>query len=361
MPMFRTMRDELYKFRKCKKISIDGSAQGIPYSHYRKQGNPFSSSFNNGFGYNNREYLQNMPKDYTPNINAPAVRQSQYDPETNFDFTIPHTNQPKLFRPFPELPKNNMEMFDYDKAKQINEILNEIMQRVYEERDTLSPPEDMPLTESFKSDSTLESKLKDDRLARFFDITDALCILQKSLPEDHHDVVSLRQAFREMFENPDFLPTLEDFGVEDKPSKLGNGNPYENDDLDQLQNTNGTSLNQTAAEHNDINIEQIASGEYTPYEQQSMNTAENSFNPSASTSETLPDQDNIANTNGMNIFDANSAFDEINNAVDQVVFEQPQQDPWKQQEDPYNQMGLMDPFYMMPSQMGPGFGPMQGL
>ena len=69
---------------------------------------------------------------------------------------------------------------------------------------------------------------------------------------------------------------------------------------------------------------------------------------------------------GLEVFDVNAAFDEINQAMDQAAaFEQPEMDPWEQQDDYYKQMTMMmdmqmqymaNPF-QMPGPMGPGYGP----
>jgi hypothetical protein len=74
---------------------------------------------------------------------------------------------------------------------------------------------------------------------------------------------------------------------------------------------------------------------------------------------------------GLEVFDVDppSAVDEINQAMDQAVaFQEPEMDPWQQQDDPYHQMNQMmdmqmqymvNPF-QMPDAMGPGYGPMMG-
>jgi hypothetical protein len=361
--MLGPMQDELYKLRKRKKRSIDGSVPGVPYARYRRSTTPSLGSICFRPGYRHNDYMKDFPQDYTPNINAPAVRHNEYYPESDYDFT-PHTHEPMLFRPFSEISQEREEKFDYDKAKKINEILNEIMRQMYERRDALSTPTNVSAADTFKSGSTLESKLSDERLARLFDITDALGILQDALPADHPDVVNLRQVFREMLDNPDFMPTPEDFGVKDRSSNLGTGNPYENDDLAKFRNGNEqTEVRQfDSTQHNYSGLEQTANLEYTAYEQQGMNAAEDGINSSNPEPETGANADNWARAfemNGMDVFDANPAFGEINHAIDQVTqSEQPQPDPWKQQEDSYNQM-IMDP-YQMGGPMMPGFGPMPG-
>jgi hypothetical protein len=269
------------------------------------------------------------------------------------DFAVPCTHEPKLFRPFPEIIHNHQEAFDYDKVKRANEILNEIMQQVYEEKDALSAPLDTTPTDSSESGATLDSRLDNEKINSFFDITDALGILQNSLPADHPDVVGLRQAFHEMFENLDFFPKPEDFGAEDKPSKLGNGDPYINDDIVGLQADKDTALEQFGAERRaqDGGLEQVVGQEYAAYEQTGHVT------------DVLADehsQDNWSEafeTKGMDVFDVNPAENEINQAIDHACqMPQPEPDPWNMQYDPFNQM--MQPQYMpdpfgMPGMMGP--------
>jgi len=72
-------------------------------------------------------------------------------------------------------------------------------------------------------------------MQRFIDITGALAHLQKVFPEDHPDIINLRAAFHEIFDNPEVVSKLESFAPYTGPSNLGDGNPYENDDFDRVE------------------------------------------------------------------------------------------------------------------------------
>ena len=55
-------------------------------------------------GYPVDLYMWGMPRDYHPNINAPAAQSDEYMVDPDWEsHHIPHSHQPHLFRPFPEL------------------------------------------------------------------------------------------------------------------------------------------------------------------------------------------------------------------------------------------------------------------
>ena len=86
-------------------------------------------------------------------------------------------------------------------------------------------------------DSLMEREASSEQMQKdlpeLWDIADALGHLQNVFPEDHPDIVNLRAAAHEILEHPECLPQFEDFGVELTESRLGSGNPYEMDLVDE--------------------------------------------------------------------------------------------------------------------------------
>lgn len=382
MSLLRPMQNELYKFRKRKKISIDGSVAGIPYSRYRRSIRPYSGPFRPG-----SNYLRNTSQNYTPNINAPAVRQNQYDPEDDFDFFVPRTHEPKLFRPFPEIPQNHDEVFDYDKAKKANEILSEIMQQVYEKGDVLDFVEgtgvplhkidsnsdtemhsDISLDDSI--DNMLNNNVNDQNLDNMVPdlgkIAETLWFLENKLPHDHPDIINLKEAMiqlghRELNETEQSTEFQQAYDSKDDwQSNLGSGDPYKNDNILEFQasfapsDTEQFDAMQTSEQAAEGNLEQMVQHEQMAYEQADAMAVEFCE----------PQQDSWAQAfemNGLDVFDTNPAKDEINHAMQEASqMLQPEPDPWLMPYDPFNQM--MQPQYMpdpfgMPGMMGPMPGP----
>ena len=167
-----------------------------------------------------------------------------------------------------------------------------------------------------------------DGLPNLADIADAIFQLEKALPPDHPDLVNLRAAARERFEQQESWPSPEDFGGDLGPSKLGTGDPYE----------------------------------LAPYEE-----AGQAFGPddASQMSQEMFDQ-TMAQVVGpqMALEPMGEALDPMQDAYEQQ-FEQgleaivheamPEQDPFEMQQQMYDEQMrmLMNPF-MMPGQFGPG-------
>ena len=102
----RPLLDELFKYRKRKKHSIDGSVPGVPYRNYRRLTTPRFGS--RSFNSNSRQpdYLGNIPSQYQPNIFAPSVDWSEYRQDHEDFIHIPHIPAPHNFstRSLPENP-----------------------------------------------------------------------------------------------------------------------------------------------------------------------------------------------------------------------------------------------------------------
>jgi hypothetical protein len=75
------MRDELFRYRKRKKVSLDGSIAGAPYNSFRRSrrhvsGMPHRSG---SPGYHHGSYTPGNPRGYRPSLNAPSVDWDEYD------------------------------------------------------------------------------------------------------------------------------------------------------------------------------------------------------------------------------------------------------------------------------------------
>jgi len=130
MPMFRAMRDELSKYRRRKRRPMDGSVPGAPYVGYRR-----SRRYVSGLPYVPRRpshhhnlYNWGVPREYHPNLNAPAAQSEEYWPNENWEsHMLPHSTDPKLFRPFPDLPPEEKNI-TYEKSKTKSEFFLKLME-----------------------------------------------------------------------------------------------------------------------------------------------------------------------------------------------------------------------------------------
>ena len=164
-----------------------------------------------------------------------------------------------------------------------------------------------------------------DSLPNLADIADVISQLKEVLPPDHPDLVNLRAAAHEWLEHRESWPGLEDFGGDPGPSKLGIGDPYE----------------------------------LAPYEE-----AGQAFEPDDISQMSQEVFDSAMAGQQMAPEPMSEAFDPMQDAYEQQ-FEQsleaivheamPEQDPFEMQQRMYDEQMrmLMNPF-MMPGQLGPG-------
>ena len=111
MSIPRQLRNELFKYRKGRK-SVDGTVPGIPYTGYSKSRHYVSGTpyIPRGHGNHHDIYNWGAPRDYHPNIHAPAAQSDEYWPDQNFEsHMISHPTDPRLFRSYPELPTEESE------------------------------------------------------------------------------------------------------------------------------------------------------------------------------------------------------------------------------------------------------------
>ncbi|MFC1652696.1 hypothetical protein ACFL3F_03145 [Planctomycetota bacterium] len=80
---------------------------------------------------------------------------------------------------------------------------------------------------------TASEQTPDEIAQEFLDISGALGHLQTLFPEDHPDIVNLRNALHGILDDPEAVSKLESLAGEVGPSKLGTGNPYEMDSFEE--------------------------------------------------------------------------------------------------------------------------------
>ena len=224
MSMSRPMSEELFKYRKRKKVSLDGSVPGVPYTHFRRSrrhisGMPYIPGRPT---YHHDLYNTINHKEYHPRLNVPAVQLEEYLPNEDWDsHEISHSTDPRLFRPFPELPAME-EIVTHAKSREVSKFflrVMEVMYQPFEESQEIPSLADiwkehcsvqeqnMPGIESTAEDESL------DYCPGVTEIGDALAKLSPVLPSDHQDLINLRTAMRELLGFQELWPELEDSGI----------------------------------------------------------------------------------------------------------------------------------------------------
>ena len=444
MSHLKPLRDILFRYRKRKKHSIDGSVPGMPYQRYRRFTTPHIGSPIRQSGYQQKDYLGAIPDQYRPNMFSPAVDWTEYQPH-NDEFT-PILKTPQVHSPLGiSLSENPMpvassdelsmtELFqmnsgarprpqegpipvEFEEIRHLLEGVRVPLHKLGSLQETDSE-EAIPFADGIHGRLHIPENEQHPMLPDLEQITEALDILQDRLPRDHPDVINLREAQKQMSwqqflkikQSPDFLGHNEQSNDEWQ-SKLGSGNPYENDDLIELadeyddlaskQDIDREAMQREMLVRHDVSLlqevqdlEQKLFADEMPEDtvfQKAMaqepmleEVVEQGYEQSqfqaggvemAEPDTMFGPPIDIANAGqpeqfmGLEVFDTNPASKEINQAIDQAAaFEQSEMDPWKKQYDPFQQMAMMmdmqmpymaNPF-QMPGQMGPGFGPMPG-
>ena len=81
------LRSELFKYRKRKKLSIDGSVGGISYQRHHRFTTPQLGSRPSGFrSLHQKDYLGQIPNRYRPNMFSPSTSWTEYQSDHD-DFT----------------------------------------------------------------------------------------------------------------------------------------------------------------------------------------------------------------------------------------------------------------------------------
>ena len=444
MSHLRALRDELFKYRKRKKGSIDGTVPGVPYQRYRRSTTPALGSRPRGSGgYHHDDYLDDIPSKYRPNMFSPAVDWDEY--RQDHDEFTPILKTPQDRRQLDDIfPENPMPVASSDEMSLTEqwlmnmgvrprhqegpvegdiEDIRHLLDGVHVPLHAIGSHLDINSQEAIPFPDGIHTRLNSPEtehpqlLPDLDHITEALNILQTRLPEDHPDILNLRQAQKQLawqqIEEFQQDPTFQEkYQADDGwQSNLGpTGNPYEDNHIVQMEMELATQEEDHFAPIEDVVQEPMVQDEWVPHyddcliqdvdqpffeEPMPDQMAEaDGFQPKPMLEEmveqefmvleateagmAMPDvvpgseMGPVDNTQpehfmGLEVFDVEPAFDEINQAMDQAAaFEPPEMDPWKQQMDPYQQMSMMmdmqymaDPF-MMPGQMGPGYGPMPG-
>ena len=344
----QSLRDEIFKYRKRKKRSLDGSAAGLPRHYYRAGLHhalaPGSRNYGTGGSsqqsiYDSRAFYEWPDQGY---------KQSASWFEQKFPGTPPLRVQGTPWVQRPKVPK-------YSDGLLTPELMDRLMSdfRQHAAEQSLLPSEPLGnLAEVFRATEAARAAdaegvdtaglhdtgngLETNNLPHFSDIADALIQLKEVLPPDHPDIVNLRKAAHEWLQSPELWPNLEDFGGDPGPSKLGDGNPYERPFTEEEARVfapeDSNHMDQAMIEQA---IEQTMKSElaYGPTSEQ----------PDAFASmEAAYDQQFAGGLEGI------------------VQEAMPEEDPFERQRRMYDEemMMLMNPF-MMPGGFGPGgFGPM---
>ena len=417
MSMFRSMRDELFKYRKRKKRSFDGSTPGVPYSSYRRSRRYVSGLPYGPLGSAHHDlYNWGIPREYHPNLNAPAAQSEEYWPNENWEsYMTSRSTEPKVLRPFPDLPPME-DNITYEESKTKSEFflkLMEVMYQPFEEGQEIPSSADVwmkffnaneldlldldtPDTEMVAETAT--ESTPEDKVRKFVNVISALGHLQTVFPEDHPDIVNLRSAFRDLWDDPETVSELERIAGEIGPSKLGTGDPYENDPVEEaeqlfdehmqsVENTFNEPMFETPEAHlsdifeeqSEMMFEQLPEEAFPETDNlEQIVERENSFAlpaPSFARQGMMPNEmaadmsmpGTMPESTG---YDAGSIADEIIQAMEEVtqgsIPQEEEPDPFQPLYDPYmmgqnvfDQMQYMVNPFMMPDPYGPmGSGPM---
>jgi len=401
MSMLRPMRDELFKYRRRKRRSIDGSVAGVPHAHYRRFRRYISGLHHSRSqaGFHDNLYNWGTPNEYHPSLNAPAVRAGEYKPFDEQVLQRITSNDAHLFR---RLPDNVRPMEDpiptYEDTVRVSDFFLKGMELMYQaERRGQGPPSLDEISQGhLDSDIDLGSDSSEipntHELPSLEEVTDVLSQLREVLPDDHPDIVRLERAaqvldYQESMPQPaNFEGNLDPIGLEldSAPQEF---DPYQ--EAEQIFNQQMQSLEST-----------FEGPVFEPVESQAPEMFEEGLGMvfeqlpdeafvESESLEQIVEQEDLFETPAQEFveqemmpvemdmpgmmpepigYDADVATDEINQAIDQLS-EQPipqemEPDPFQPQYDPY-MMGqnmfyetqyMADPF-AMPGPMGPMPGP----
>ena len=134
MARYGSLGNELFKYSKRKKVPLDGSAPGAPYARFRRSlryvsGMPYVPGQG---GFNHDLYNSRQPRQYHPNMNAPAAQSDEYSTYPDWEsHEVPHSHQPHLFRRFPEI-RPTEPPFNYKQARAESKLFLKAMEAQYQ-------------------------------------------------------------------------------------------------------------------------------------------------------------------------------------------------------------------------------------
>lgn len=418
MSMLRAMRDELFRYRKRRKSSIDGSMPGVPYASYRR-----SRRYVSGSPYGPRQpahdhdlYNWGVPREYHPNMNAPSVDWTEYDPYEPFD--IGHISKPDNPRPprgfknsnqeIPKLPPSSDDLPLIEQFLMAMGKRNEIEQMVLEEP-TFNIHE--KTSEAPDLDSIpLPVELRGiDELPDLQDLVKAFGCLSGVLPDDHPDLVNVRTAMRRVRDHKIALSEMnETHAMDVYPAGIEMENdPFQFDPFQEAEeffnkqmeflerSFDDQAIGPVGIQAPDLFESEVLESDVMPdetvpeesfMEERTLEqiVQEDPFTAPAPAfagqgmmpGEMMDDMGMPSDIQGLIGYDAGSIADEINQAMDEAAQgltpQEDELDPFQPLSDPYmmgfdqmqymaNPFGMPDPYGPMgPGPMGPMPGPMPG-
>ena len=193
----RSLNSDLFKYRKRKKISLNGYVPGVSHSSIGLSKKHVSGMphLPGQSGNHHDLYMGNMPQAYHPSLNAPAVQEADYEPYEPF---MPHTSRP------PMQPRHNPHNIGPNIAGRLSvpdDDLTLIEQLRLAQDNNPLPTENIeanfldgiaPAPGNLASDDNSV-----DTFPSFPEVADALEQLSRVLPPDHQDLINLRMAAHE--------------------------------------------------------------------------------------------------------------------------------------------------------------------
>lgn len=346
------LESEFFKYRKSKTRSVDGSVPGVPYNRFKSHLTPPLSSGNGRpAGYHHDLYMHGNPREYRPNINAPSVDWNDYETYEPMD---------------PHFSRGNTE-------RQSRGFNPGSMQHIFNSM----PADDLTLTEQFlqamgmrnsvegivsdgsvrgMDNKNLEDSVDSGGIPDFKDLAAALMQLSKVFPQDHPDIVNLKNAMHQLSDDGQLSITEKNL-PETKDENSFNPLLEAEKIFDQQMQILGKSFELPAMENFEIQLFQMSEID-TPKQglEEIVNQEDFLDNPQMQFAEPDMMQQEVS---GMDIMPENQdiALSQIEQAIDQLK-EQPlpqEPDPFSMQEDPYliaqqmfdQQMQLMNNQFMM--------------
>jgi len=416
MAIPRSLGNDLFRYRRRKKRSLDGSVPGLAQERFHKSrryicGTPYVPRRG---GYHHDIYNWGIPRDYYPNLNAPAIDWTEYDDYDPLEIHhISRPNNPKLPHGLDDadLAMPETTFLPEDDLAHEEQFLMAMGQRDEIEQGSLEEPRfninEPDGIEPFPVEPQLpvgERSIED--LPSLDVLKDAFSALVDVLPEDHPDLVNVRTAMHKVLNHQISLSETNDADTSD-PYFMGAEamvDPFEHDPLQEAEQFFNKQMELLEKSFDESPMEPVGIRTPVPFEGEPL---ESVIMPD----ESLPDEffmeeqtleqrlcepdlfdalppgfveqdmmpDNMVddmNTPGPGpefaVFDIDPGIDEINQAIDEVTQQaMPQEiepDPFEQQQDPYmtgfDQMQYMANPFGMPGPygpMGPGpMGPMPG-
>ena len=342
----RALNTELFKYRKRKRISLDGTVTGIQQSHFI------------------RGLHHVTPPGFRSRGISPAQPHSIYDtpafyeyPESDYEPPEPWFDQ----RPTPTPPlriesplRQPFHKVRYEDSLVTPKLSEQAFEQAAQEA---LPDEPIPLGLPTASLQGLDNAVPGesaDSLPEFTEIASAIVQLEQVFPPDHPDIVNLRAAAHEWLEHPEFWPQPEDFGVEPGPSKLGIGNPYERAPYEEAGQAFGPEdASQMSQEMFEQAMGQVAEPQMAP---EPMAVPADPFD----TMQAAHDQQFQQGLEGL----VQEPMPDEQGA--QAIGGPPMMDPYMTQQQMYDEQmrqmrnPFMAPGPFGPGPMAPGFGPMPG-